>query len=202
MPASSPLRPARGPGPPESPRRPDRPDATRAAPHSRPLRISNSAASGASSVATRTEPPSTLKCGRYPDGAGLKSYPSENKIYLDARARRRRKNMRRRGLRVGLVDAGRTTRGVGRTVGLPPFEVRSGHRHRDLREGVGGALRAANSPLLLANRIPVVKALRPGIHLSHTFTPSPAAPRSARDRRGTRRRAASTPRRGRGARTA
>ena len=93
MPASSPLRPAaaRGPEPPESPaRRPDRrtPDATRAAPSSGTLRsVVNSPAApraGASSIARRTEPPSTLKCGRYPDGVvKVDCYPCENKIYLN-----------------------------------------------------------------------------------------------------------------------
>ena len=34
-----------------------------------------------SSIARRTEPPSTLKCGRYPNGIG--NFPCENKVYLN-----------------------------------------------------------------------------------------------------------------------
>ena len=149
-PASSPVRPAA-----------PRPGATRAPLTALRGGVNSPEASGAISIARpRTEPPSTLKCGRYPESVGgLNGYPSENKVYLHG----------------------------------ADFD---GHRLRGLRGGLGGTLRAANYLLLLAN--PVTDKTR--VHLSHTFTPSRAAPRSARDRRGTRRRAASTPRRGPSAR--
>ena len=70
--ASSPLRPAA-----------PRPGASRSAP-SAALRggVNSPVASGrASSIAQRTEPPSTLKCGRYPNGIG--NFPCENKVYLN-----------------------------------------------------------------------------------------------------------------------
>ena len=71
--ASSPLRPAA-----------PRPGASRSAPSvalrggvNSPVRE----ASSASSIARRTEPPSTLKCGRYPNDIG--NFPCENKVYLN-----------------------------------------------------------------------------------------------------------------------
>ena len=70
-PASSPLRPAA-----------PRPGASRSAPLAALRGVVNSPeASGASSIARRTEPPSTLKCGRYPNGIG--NFPCENKVYLN-----------------------------------------------------------------------------------------------------------------------
>ena len=72
MPASSPLRNAA-----------PRPGATRSPPSAALRGGVNSPvreASGASSIARRTEPPSTLKCGRYPNGIG--NFPCENKVYL------------------------------------------------------------------------------------------------------------------------
>ena len=73
-PASSPLRPAA-----------PRPGASRSAPLAALRGVVNSPeASGASSVARRAErpePPSTLKCGRYPNGIG--NFPCENKVYLN-----------------------------------------------------------------------------------------------------------------------
>ena len=73
-PASSPLRPAA-----------PRPGASRSAPLAALRGVVNSPeASGASSVARRAErpePPSTLKCGRYPNGVG--NFPCENKVYLN-----------------------------------------------------------------------------------------------------------------------
>lgn len=81
MPASSPLRNAA-----------PRPGATRSGVSAPPSSgvsgrcsgVNSPEASGAISIARpRTEPPSTLRCGRYPDGAGHNSYPSENKIYLN-----------------------------------------------------------------------------------------------------------------------
>ena len=76
MTASSPLRNAA-----------PRPGATRsggsAPPSSGPgLRggVNSPGAPSASSVARRAEPPSTLKCGRYPNGIG--NFPCENKVYL------------------------------------------------------------------------------------------------------------------------
>ena len=72
MPASSPLRNAA-----------PRPGAARS-PSAALRGVVNSPASGASSVARRAErpePPSTLKCGRYPNGIG--NFPCENKVYLN-----------------------------------------------------------------------------------------------------------------------
>ena len=42
--------------------------------------VNSPGAPSASSVARRNEPPSTLKCGRYPNGIG--NFPCENKVYL------------------------------------------------------------------------------------------------------------------------
>ena len=77
MPASSPLRPAAG-----------RPGASRSPPSSGLRGVVNSAEApraGASSIARRTEPPSTLKCGRYPNPCepNLGPFPCENKVYLN-----------------------------------------------------------------------------------------------------------------------
>jgi hypothetical protein len=71
--ASSPLRPAAG-----------RPGASRSPPSSGLRGVVNSAEApraGASSIARRAEPPSTLKCGCYPNGIG--NFPCENKVYLN-----------------------------------------------------------------------------------------------------------------------
>ena len=69
-PASSPLRNAA-----------PRPGATRAPLTSLRGGVNSPEASSASSmIARRTEPPSTLKCGRYPNGIG--NFPCENKVYL------------------------------------------------------------------------------------------------------------------------
>ena len=72
-PASSPVRPAA-----------PRPGATRAPLTALRGGVNSPEASGAISIARpRTEPPSTLKCGRYPESVGgLNGYPSENKVYL------------------------------------------------------------------------------------------------------------------------
>ena len=72
MTASSPLRNAA-----------PRPGATRAPLTALRGVVNSPEASGASSVARRAErpePPSTLKCGRYPNGVG--NFPCENKVYL------------------------------------------------------------------------------------------------------------------------
>ena len=76
-PASSPLRPAA-----------PRPGATRSTPSAALRGVVSSPvreASSASSVARRTEPPSTLKCGRYPNPCepNLGPFPCENKVYLN-----------------------------------------------------------------------------------------------------------------------
>ena len=79
-PASSPLRPAAA-----------RPNATRSSPSPALRNVVNSPeASGASSIAPRfarprTEPPATLKCGRYPNPCepNLGPFPCENKVYLN-----------------------------------------------------------------------------------------------------------------------
>ena len=71
MPASSPLRNAA-----------PRPGATRAPLTALRAGVNSPEASGAISIARpRTEPPSTLRCGRYPDSIG--PYPCENKAYLN-----------------------------------------------------------------------------------------------------------------------
>ena len=70
MTASSPLRNAA-----------PRPGATRAPLTALRGGVNSPEASSASSmIARRTEPPSTLKCGRYPNGIG--NFPCENKVYL------------------------------------------------------------------------------------------------------------------------
>jgi len=80
-PASSPLRPAA-----------TRPGATRSTPSAAlhgdvnsPEATRSGAAPGASSITRRTEPPSTLKCGRYPNPCepNLGPFPCENKVYLN-----------------------------------------------------------------------------------------------------------------------
>ena len=70
MTASSPLRNAA-----------PRPGATRAPLTALRGGVNSPEASSASSmIARRVEPPSTLKCGRYPNGIG--NFPCENKVYL------------------------------------------------------------------------------------------------------------------------
>ena len=76
-PASSPLRPAA-----------PRPGATRSSPSAALRGAVNSPGAtrnGASSVARPAEPPSTLKCGRYPNPCepNLGPFPCENKVYLN-----------------------------------------------------------------------------------------------------------------------
>ena len=70
-----------------SPLRPTKPrgggttDAPAAAPEAATTGRKDARASGAISIATRTEPPSTLICGRYPDAAG--NVPCDNQIYIN-----------------------------------------------------------------------------------------------------------------------
>lgn len=67
-----------------SPLRPTNPRGTTDAPAAAPEATTgrkDAPASGAISLATRTEPPSTLVCGRYPDAAG--NVPCDNRIYIN-----------------------------------------------------------------------------------------------------------------------